>query len=414
MNDTHAAVLAMLRAALFDRPLDLPGELDWAAADQELRLQGVLMLCGDVTAQLDSVPDELQTKWSCMLVQQIKRYYAIMARQSELVSLLREAGIEPVILKGTATAAYYPKPEYRPIGDVDLMVRPEQYEDALRLMLENGYQAVHQYDVADRHVEMLKAGVYFELHRYFATYHDAEHASAMDAAIYAAMDAPVVRESEGYSFPALPPLAMGLLLLEHINHHIVAELGLRQVSDWAVFVSRQVNDEYWSSEFCAAARSVGLETLAVTVTRMCQIYLGLPEEDCTWCAGADARLCDELMEYILECGEFGRKEERDGRAANMIRRSKGLTGLFRHLQNSGCRNWKLIRRFPWLKCMAWLYQIFRSVRLWLLRDHPFRRLKDDYHLYGFFIRLGVARHGRGIAARTGEIKTDDGDEAGAA
>lgn len=389
IGDTCAAVLAMLRTALFDRPLEPPGELDWAAVDRELQLQGVLTLCGDVIAELDGLPGELQKKWNYMLVRQIKRYYEIMDRQSELVSLLREAGIEPVILKGTATAAHYPKPEYRCMGDVDLMVRPAQYEDALRLMLENGYQPLHQHGVNDRHVGMLKAGVCFELHRYFAVSHDVKHASAMNAVIYTALDKPIVRESEGYSFPALPPLAMGLLLLEHINHHLVTWPGLRQITDWAVFVSCYVNDEYWRSEFFAAVQSAGLETLAVTVTRMCQLYLGLPETDCAWCADADISLCDELMEYILGCGEFGRTEERDRRAVHIIRRSKGLIPLFRQLQRSGCSNWKLIERFPWLKCVAWLYQIFRYVRQGLFHAHLFRQLKDDRRLNSFFARLDV-------------------------
>ena len=48
-----------------------------------------------------------------------------------IVTLLRAAGVEPLLAKGWAVARLYPEPGLRPYGDVDLWVRPGQYGPAV-------------------------------------------------------------------------------------------------------------------------------------------------------------------------------------------------------------------------------------------------------------------------------------------
>ena len=52
-------------------------------------------------------------------------------------------------------------------------------------------------------------------------------------------------------------------------------LGLRQILDWALYVDKALDDDAWEHTFAPAVRRLGLERLAITVTRMCQLYLGL-------------------------------------------------------------------------------------------------------------------------------------------
>lgn len=49
-------------------------------------------------------------------------------------SLLRSHGIEPILIKGWASARLYPDAALRPYGDVDLCVRPDEYEQAQVVM----------------------------------------------------------------------------------------------------------------------------------------------------------------------------------------------------------------------------------------------------------------------------------------
>ena len=96
-----------------------------------------------------------------------------------------------------------------------------------------------------------------------------------------------------------PPLENVLVLLEHINQHLEKGLGLRQILDWALYVDKALDDDTWEHTFAPVVHRLGLDRLAITVTRMCQLYLGL-RPDITWCASADEKVCDSLMKGLMQ------------------------------------------------------------------------------------------------------------------
>jgi Uncharacterised nucleotidyltransferase len=52
----------------------------------------------------------------------------------EVIKLLDSAGVEPLLVKGWAVARLYPEMGLRPYGDIDLCLKPEQYEAATAVM----------------------------------------------------------------------------------------------------------------------------------------------------------------------------------------------------------------------------------------------------------------------------------------
>jgi hypothetical protein len=69
------------------------------------------------------------------LLQQAYRLQALQASIHErqigkVFRLMREAGVEAVLAKGWVAASLYPDPALRPYGDLDLLVRSEQFRDA--------------------------------------------------------------------------------------------------------------------------------------------------------------------------------------------------------------------------------------------------------------------------------------------
>ena len=77
-------------------------------------------------------------------------------------------------------------------------------------------------------------------------------------------------------------------------------------------MNRCLSDEIWL-EFQPIAGMTGFEKLAVVSTRTCELFLVLPERK--WCVGADQRVCELLMEYVLASGNFGRKQAEDSRVS---------------------------------------------------------------------------------------------------
>ncbi len=80
-----------------------------------------------------------------------------------VVTLLRAAGVEPLLAKGWAVARLYPEPGLRPYGDVDLWVQPEQYAAAVAALRNSAPLGcavdLHQrfYELKDRTLDELYA-----------------------------------------------------------------------------------------------------------------------------------------------------------------------------------------------------------------------------------------------------------------
>jgi hypothetical protein len=75
---------------------------------------------------------ELGTSEAGLLLHQAYRLHSLQVALNErqipnIFELLHSAGIEPLLGKGWAVARLYPEPGFRPFGDFDLYVRPEQY-----------------------------------------------------------------------------------------------------------------------------------------------------------------------------------------------------------------------------------------------------------------------------------------------
>jgi hypothetical protein len=74
--------------------------------------------------------------------------HALLSQQKikQHLSRLRASLIEPILIKGWANARLYPEAGLRPFGDVDLCVRPDQYDKASGLLLLDAEDA-HVYPV---------------------------------------------------------------------------------------------------------------------------------------------------------------------------------------------------------------------------------------------------------------------------
>jgi hypothetical protein len=127
------------RAAIFPaRPLS---EREWSSFLREIdrhRLAGLLQAAVDaghfpVTERQARAVDELHLRWCGSSLR-------LEHRLLELATVFDAAGIEFLVLKGTAVAHLdYPDPALRLFGDVDLLFRSEQFERALTVMSELGY-----------------------------------------------------------------------------------------------------------------------------------------------------------------------------------------------------------------------------------------------------------------------------------
>jgi len=351
---------------------------------REMKLHAITALAAPVLNEI-SMPPELRAAWEKEIATEISHYVRYCHMQTTL-----DFPVPYVILKGTSAGQYYPHPECRGYGDIDIMTRHEDYQAACDYLLQSGFIDITPEPVRLRHREFARNSTIVEVHAYFAILNEPEQAEYMDNLIIDSIHPDHV----------LPDLVNGLVLLEHISQHLEHGLGFRQILDWMMFVDKCLPDEKWP-EFSAMAQKIGLTNLAVCTTQMCVMYLGLGKRE--WCSGADPEICSQLLDYVVKCGNFGIKwnEKSYSNAELLVSRMGNPIRFLSMLQGFGRANWKAVQKHPFLAHFAWMYQIVKYIRKGLFRKHPAATLKEEYEAgrrrKAMFEALGVKQVMKGRA-----------------
>lgn len=343
---------------------------------QEMKSQAIAALPAPVLSSL-GLPPELLREWRNAVYQQIASYEHYIHFQSQL-----PINVPYVILKGSSAAQYYPHPEYRAMGDIDIITRQEDYGSSCETMLKNAWrETTNGSDVKrGRHRSFEKKGIVVEIHAFFASMNDVQKAKAFDE---------LVRRSITEEH-VLPDLVNGLVLIEHVNQHLEEGIGLRQIIDWMMFVDKCLTDDKWN-EFEAMAAETGLKELAVTTTRMCEMYLGLPSHK--WCMAANERMCSDLMEYIMKCGDFGiKKDQKDTLYVSGLYQLRHPIATIKGLQRKGYEN-PVIRSNPILKPFAWIVEAKRRL---CKTPHHLEKYRKARKTNALFKSLGICRSTDGL------------------
>ena len=92
-----------------------------------MRRNHVAALTADTMATL-AVPREVKIPWLAERDKAVRWYRYQLEVQQDILDHMSQHGIGPLVLKGTHTAGYYPHPELREFGDLDLYFRERHAE----------------------------------------------------------------------------------------------------------------------------------------------------------------------------------------------------------------------------------------------------------------------------------------------
>ena len=110
----------------------LPNGL-WHAVCAELKAQSVIGYPANAVETLGLSPTE-QAEYLALAGKNLSSWYQLMSTQDDVLGAFRQADIPVAVLKGAAAAANYPHPNSRSMGDIDLIVPPDHFEQAFLLM----------------------------------------------------------------------------------------------------------------------------------------------------------------------------------------------------------------------------------------------------------------------------------------
>lgn len=362
---------------------------------EELCRQTVMALPVDAFLKA-GLSKELENKCLLDVANVLKTWFKVMQAQEEVLELLAGEGVSVAVLKGAAAGMYYPEPERRCMGDIDLIVGPGEYDWAYDALVGDAWIDRTPSGGYRRHACLFKEGCpEVELHRFFSSSGNGAQDDYLDEMVFRGLGSVRMADMGGFKVPVLPPLENGLVLLAHVNQHLGSGLGLRQVIDWMLFVEAELDDGLWDDGFGQATGAIGMECLAKTLTLMCKRHLGLGR-GAAWCGDADPVLADDLLEYVMAKGNMGRKCSRDEQATlTVLHRFRDPVSAVKAMHASGCAHWGFARGRRILAPLAVLYGGMHYVRRGLQRGIGLGQLKEEAQTSArevqLFERLGVTR-----------------------
>ena len=152
-----AAESGLSHAAREAAPLPALPEDTWPAVRAELEAQSVIGYPANAIEALGLSPAE-QAEYLALAGKNLSSWYRLMTAQDRVLEAFDKAGIPVAVLKGAAAAANYPQPSSRSLGDIDLIVLPDDFDRAFSLMERQGWKNDVPLELNPRHAGFEKEG----------------------------------------------------------------------------------------------------------------------------------------------------------------------------------------------------------------------------------------------------------------
>ncbi len=293
----------------------------------------------------------------------VKQSYRLLFLTKELTTALEDAGIPVVVLKGCGVAAYYPVPEYRKSGDVDLLLPNTDDVLAAGMILKSKGYELKEEQHANHHMAYSGSeGIDIELHAMLAEPFDDEKINQkMEDILPQYFEGKRMTDSMGVMIPTAPEALQALELLLHmLQHFLRAGFGLKLLADWVVFWNR-VNDRGVAYKFTTLAEECGVTGFAKAVTLLCEKYLGLTEIH-IFGRGLEDEFSRGYAEHflmeIVNAEEFGKADKN----RMVALRKKSLGGYLKEFHYQMKMNYAEESKHKWKWPWLWAKTFFGFLR----------------------------------------------------
>ena len=235
-------------------------------------------------------------------------YYQIEQFTRRIADLFDANNISYILLKGISLAAFYPVPEYRKLGDVDIYINDkEMFNRASALLLANGY--TKDDEISDHHqgylykIPQTRRTMLLELHyRIVGLYQYAPANKIVDAVFASGAFTPIIQKVNDRSYPVLPPTEYTFYMIHHmLKHYLYSGFGIRLLCDFSFYLECNYTDIDFVKihTWCEESKILHLYEI---ILETCRIYLGLPET-------IDSKIhynkndCEAFITQLLEDGD---------------------------------------------------------------------------------------------------------------
>lgn len=272
---------------------------------------------------------------------------------------LSAKGIREVYMKGRIAGSRYPHPSHRQPGDIDFVVSRSDYPETLQTLSQIGkvdFGMVHEH-----HGMAWVNGVTVEPHYKVHNFQRPSTDRAMQSMFEGVFpDHLVPLNIDGCKLSSFPPTFESVFLVSHMVNHVYEEgLGLRQIVDYAMFLTRcgvdiepERHEEY--------LRQMRMSRSWRLFTCICKRYLGaeVPAFVKPF-SGKEEAQAQRLFDDVMRVGNFGRGE--------YVFNHRGITDA--------------LKNYRWVvgRCLS-LYFVCPSEARWWIVSKAYRFLKKGIPL----------------------------------
>lgn len=369
LQKEEIALLELLRASLNEsvslKEEKLPKKSDREQWEKLIRLAGehaVVSLLYEPLSGCKQVPEECmkQIEQTSRIV--VRAGYRLLFLTKHLTDLLEEHGITAITLKGMATAAFYPVPELRKSGDIDILITDAtQCERACRLLVKEGYTpAGHQ--LALHHMELKNPeGISVEVHGLLAEPFDSQSVNKYLRTLLPEYKEHII-ENTSWGFSIWQPsdgYHAFYLVLHMLQHYLRAGFGIKNLCDWVVFWNRTVKEKE-KEYFLRLVLESGTLGFVQMITAACIRYLGLEKKQVEFFMTKEipARQTELLMQEIFTAGEYGKSDK----TRMVAMRGTGMKSYIREFHHQMNLNYPRAGHIFLLWPFLWLFTLYRFLR----------------------------------------------------
>lgn len=358
----HQLVLALIKAALDGIPAVIPAgfQLDEYLAFAKVQQIEALLIIG-LRKSGFSFSKEIRNR--LLAAAMISAKQMTMAKQ--LCAVFQEHAIDHMPLKGSVLKPLYPSEEMRSMGDVDVLVRMEQYDQIRRLMLSFGFQEGVQ---SDHEYIWDKDGVHIELHKRLIPSYNKDYYA------YYGEGWQLARPSgTPFRYEMSHEDTLVYLFTHYAKHYRDAGVGIRQALDLYVYRKTylQMNESYIQEKM----RLLQLDRFYENTLHMLEVWFG---------EATHTEASQLISDRLFAGGVFGTHENslyssmlKQANNHGSVKKAKALKWLKRVFPKfSGmCQLYPYLEKYP---CLLPFMYITRGIMIVLHKRNRFKEyIQED-------------------------------------
>lgn len=351
LTSFEKGIIALVKSGLTNEQAALPQDFDIeciypVAAMHQVR---ALMFCGAVASGIDSGCPVMKRLFDG-LYSELLSSERQREQYTKLTALFEENAIDYMPLKGVLLKELYPQPEMRCMGDIDILVKPSQYEKIEKILIDLGCE--HRVDSDHEYIWRTQDGVSLELHKRLIPSYNKDYYAYFGDGWEIAKKA----DENGFLYKMTPEDEFVYLFTHFSKHYRDGGIGIKHLTDLKVYVDK-VNPDI--EQIAEEMKKLGLYEFFQNVLRTIAVWFDGAEGDAK---------TDLVTKTVIESGVYGLS--RNKAASSVLREAangvqdRSAARLFRMLflpYKAMCEKYPYLKKYPVLLPIAYVVRIADAV-----------------------------------------------------